>query len=183
MLSSVLKRRLTQLTPRVQAHTPRRAVLTALQPATPRGALSQPFSKQPLNTHRQLYSSQSLTQRYFSSSLVQIKLPDLGEGTKEATIKEWFVKEGDTIKEFDQLCEVFTDKLVAQIPATCSGVVKSIKYVQDDVCLVGHSLVEIETSEEGASGSSSSDQAEGEKKDESKVEETKVTQGGSTSHS
>jgi pyruvate/2-oxoglutarate dehydrogenase complex dihydrolipoamide acyltransferase (E2) component len=27
-------------------------------------------------------------------SIVKIKLPDLGEGTKEATIKEWFVKEG-----------------------------------------------------------------------------------------
>lgn len=31
--------------------------------------------------------------------IVRINLPDLGEGTKEATIKEWFVKEGQTIKE------------------------------------------------------------------------------------
>ena len=30
---------------------------------------------------------------------MRINLPDLGEGTKEATIKEWFVKEGQTIKE------------------------------------------------------------------------------------
>jgi len=65
--------------------------------------------------------------RYFGQ-MVAIKLPDLGEGTKEATIKEWFVKEGSKIEEFDDICEVFTDKLVAKIPATHSGVVKSIKF-------------------------------------------------------
>ena len=31
--------------------------------------------------------------------LIKINLPDLGEGTKEATIKEWFIKEGDKIQE------------------------------------------------------------------------------------
>ena len=46
--------------------------------------------------------------------------------------------------------EVYTDKLVAKIPSTCTGVVKSVKFEIDDVCLVGHSLLEIET-EGGAS--------------------------------
>jgi hypothetical protein len=35
----------------------------------------------------------------FFGQIVGIKLPDLGEGTKEATIKEWFVKEGDKVDE------------------------------------------------------------------------------------
>jgi hypothetical protein len=37
---------------------------------------------------------------YFSfAKTVSIKLPDLGEGTKEATIKTWFKKEGDLVDE------------------------------------------------------------------------------------
>ena len=43
------------------------------------------------------------------------------------------------------MVEVYTDKLVAKIPSTCTGVVKSIKFGIDDVCLVGHALLEIET--------------------------------------
>jgi len=35
--------------------------------------------------------------------IVRINLPDLGEGTKEATIKEWFVKEGQSIKEVSNI--------------------------------------------------------------------------------
>jgi hypothetical protein len=41
---------------------------------------------------------------YFGfAKTVSIKLPDLGEGTKEATIKTWFKKEGDSIDEVSKL--------------------------------------------------------------------------------
>ena len=43
-------------------------------------------------------SSISGNRRDFSK-LLEVPLPDLGEGTKEATVKEWFVKPGDTVKE------------------------------------------------------------------------------------
>jgi pyruvate/2-oxoglutarate dehydrogenase complex dihydrolipoamide acyltransferase (E2) component len=43
---------------------------------------------------------------------------------------------------------VFTDKLVAKIPSTHDGVIKKINYKNDDICLVGHSLVEVEVGDE-----------------------------------
>ena len=104
--------------------------------------------------------------RWFAK-MIRINLPDLGEGTKEATIKEWFVKEGQRIKEvllastylmiiqYDDICEVFTDKLVAKIPSTHDGIIKSIKYKNDDICLVGKPLVEIEVEEEAGSATTS----------------------------
>ncbi len=35
----------------------------------------------------------------FATKIIPVKLSDLGEGTKEATIKKWFKKEGDSVKE------------------------------------------------------------------------------------
>lgn len=32
--------------------------------------------------------------------MVEVKLPDLGEGTKEATLKEMYVKVGDSVEEY-----------------------------------------------------------------------------------
>lgn len=94
--------------------------------------------------------------RYFAK--VNVKLPDLGEGTKEATIKEWFVKVGDHVTEvrkqkyysvqYQDLCEVFTDKLVAKIPSTATGRVTEINFKPEDLAPVGHILLKIETEDE-----------------------------------
>ncbi len=40
----------------------------------------------------------------------QFKLPDLGEKIKEGTIKKIYVKEGDTVEEFQKLADVASDK-------------------------------------------------------------------------
>ena len=36
-------------------------------------------------------------------NIVKIHLPDLGEGTKEATIKEWYVEPGSIVNEVSQI--------------------------------------------------------------------------------
>lgn len=40
---------------------------------------------------------------------------------------------------------MFTDKLVAKIPSTASGIVTKINYADDTICSVGHPIMTIET--------------------------------------
>ena len=55
--------------------------------------------------------------------------------------------------KFDDLVEVFTDKLVAKIPSKCTGTVKDVLFMVDDICLVSHSLLSIELENDESSNS------------------------------
>ena len=61
----------------------------------------------------------------------------MGESIEEATITNWFVKEGDTVEEDDVLLEIATDKVDSEIPSPVEGVVKKILFKQDEVVAVG----------------------------------------------
>lgn len=71
--------------------------------------------------------------------------PDLGEGLEEGTILEWYVAEGQQVKEGDPLVQMETDKVVADIPSPRQGVVTLLHGSVGDVIKVGSPLVEIET--------------------------------------
>jgi len=48
-------------------------------------------------------------------SVQNITMPQLGESVTEGTIEKWLVKPGDTVKKYDSLAEVVTDKVNAEI--------------------------------------------------------------------
>lgn len=56
-----------------------------------------------------------------------------------------YVKVGDTVSQFDSLCEVQSDKASVTITSRFDGVIKKLCYDVDAVALVGKPLVEIET--------------------------------------
>ena len=51
--------------------------------------------------------------------------------------------------KFQDLCEVFTDKLVAKIPSTATGKVTAINFGDDEIIPVGHVMLSIEADEDG----------------------------------
>ena len=72
------------------------------------------------------------------------KLPDLGEGLPDATIVEWFVKVGDTIRLDENLVSMETAKAVVEVPSPVSGKVLRLAGGEGDVVVTGTLLAEFE---------------------------------------
>ena len=68
------------------------------------------------------------------------KLPDLGEGTVEAEIVEWFVKPGDSVTEGETIADVMTDKANIDVPAPVTGIVLRTTGEPGDTVAVGAEL-------------------------------------------
>ncbi|XP_042317630.1 lipoamide acyltransferase component of branched-chain alpha-keto acid dehydrogenase complex, mitochondrial [Sceloporus undulatus] len=80
-----------------------------------------------------------------SGQIVQFKLSDIGEGITEVTVKEWYVKEGDVVSQFDSICEVQSDKASVTITSRYDGIIRKLHYELDAIAHVGKPLVDIET--------------------------------------
>ena len=74
----------------------------------------------------------------------RFNLPDLGEGLPDATIVEWYVKEGDIIKLDDNLVSMETAKAVVDVPSPVSGKVLKLAGAAGDIIVTGTMLAEFE---------------------------------------
>ncbi len=80
------------------------------------------------------------------------KLPDLGEGTVESEIGEWFIKVGDDVKEEDVVGTMMTDKAAVELSSPVSGRVVKLAGEPGDIVPVGAALVVFDTAG-GSNGS------------------------------
>ncbi|XP_076168672.1 dihydrolipoamide branched chain transacylase E2 isoform X2 [Ptiloglossa arizonensis] len=55
-----------------------------------------------------------------------------------------FVKAGDRVSQFDNICEVQSDKASVTITSRYDGLIKTVHYKVNDVALIGSSLLDIE---------------------------------------
>lgn len=73
------------------------------------------------------------------------KLPDLGEGTVESEIGEWFVAVGDMVNEEDVVGTMMTDKAAVELSSPVTGKVVALAGEPGDIIAVGAALVTFDT--------------------------------------
>ncbi len=76
---------------------------------------------------------------------IEFKLPEVSEGVEKVDVAEVLVAVGDTIEKDAVVCEVETDKAVAEINCPHAGTIKAIHIAAGDSVGVGAPLVSIET--------------------------------------
>ena len=67
----------------------------------------------------------------------EFRLPDLGEGLRDAEIVQWHVAPGDHVVADQPLVSVETDKAVVEIPAPHSGHIATLGAAQGERIAVG----------------------------------------------
>ena len=75
----------------------------------------------------------------------EFRLPDLGEGIREAQVLTWKVRPGQAISAFDALCEVESAKAAVELTTPVAGTVVETRFSEGDVAQLGDILVVIET--------------------------------------
>lgn len=72
--------------------------------------------------------------------MAEVRLPELGEDTKEATVSFWHFEEGGRVEDGQDLVEMTTDKATFNVPATASGTLAEVFFEEGDVVQVGEIL-------------------------------------------
>ncbi len=82
---------------------------------------------------------------------MELKLPELGEGVHEGELIKWRVKEGETVRDDQPLCDIMTDKATMELPSPFGGKVTKLLAKEGDVIKVGQDILSYESSEKSAS--------------------------------
>jgi pyruvate dehydrogenase E2 component (dihydrolipoamide acetyltransferase) len=74
----------------------------------------------------------------------EVKLPEISENIREATVVKILVSEGDEVQEDQPLIEIETDKALSELPSPVAGKVREIKVKEGDDIEVGSLILTIE---------------------------------------
>jgi 2-oxoisovalerate dehydrogenase E2 component (dihydrolipoyl transacylase) len=77
------------------------------------------------------------------TSTIPFLLADIGEGISEVELLQWYVNPGDTVSQFDRICEVQSDKATVEITSRFDGVVERLCGEVGEMMFVGKPLLYI----------------------------------------
>ncbi|MGB5395963.1 MAG: 2-oxoglutarate dehydrogenase complex dihydrolipoyllysine-residue succinyltransferase [Gammaproteobacteria bacterium] len=92
---------------------------------------------------------------------VEIKVPVLPESVADAVVASWYKKAGDSVQQDETLVDLETDKVILEVPALRSGVLKEIRFEVGETVTANQVLAVIDdTASAGSNAPSSNDNAE-----------------------
>jgi 2-oxoglutarate dehydrogenase E2 component (dihydrolipoamide succinyltransferase) len=107
---------------------------------------------------------------------IEVKVPQLPESVTDATLVSWHKKPGDAVGRDENLVDLETDKVVLEVPAPSSGVIKELKVQNGATVTSGQVLAILEAGE----GTVAAKAAEPAKQDVKAAAEAKSNGGGAT---
>jgi len=78
-------------------------------------------------------------------SVVEMKVPVIGESVTEVTLSQWLVSEGDVVSMDQAICEFESDKATLEFPAEAAGKISFVASEGDDL-EIGALVAKIDTS-------------------------------------
>jgi 2-oxoisovalerate dehydrogenase E2 component (dihydrolipoyl transacylase) len=76
-----------------------------------------------------------------TTTKIPFLLTDIGEGIHDVEIIQWYISPGDTVQQFDKVCEVQSDKATVDITSRYDGVIDSLGGDVGDMVQVGSPLL------------------------------------------
>jgi 2-oxoglutarate dehydrogenase E2 component (dihydrolipoamide succinyltransferase) len=91
---------------------------------------------------------------------IEIKVPQLPESVSDATLVAWHRKVGENVSRDENLVDLETDKVVLEVPAPASGVLKSILIADGTTVAAGDVLAILEEGEQDSSSAADTSAAQ-----------------------
>ncbi len=81
--------------------------------------------------------------------MVEVALDGLAKNVDEATIQTWFVEEGDSVNEGDDLVELSTEEGMVTITSPKTGILAEVYYDEGELVAKGEILCSVDDEDEG----------------------------------
>lgn len=78
-----------------------------------------------------------------NTTLTDVIMPQLAESLVSATIGKWLKQPGDPIEQYEPICELITDKVNAELPATVDGTMAELLAEEGQTVSVGEIIARI----------------------------------------
>lgn len=118
--------------------------VAAPTPESAKAEAAKPEAPQPAPAMQSVAEPAQAPVAVSSASVVEMKVPAVGESVTEVTIASWSKKDGDQVALDEVLCELESDKATFELPAEAAGILRIM--AQDGETLpIGALIAKIET--------------------------------------